>query len=50
MFRKGKFGTINDIYKKKCGYEEIPFNSNCPPLKWGVKYEPVRYRNIFCKK
>ncbi len=37
----GKFGTQKQFYQKKCGYEEISFDSFSAPLKWGVKYEPV---------
>ena len=37
----GKFGTVKDLIKKKCGYESTTFNSNCPPLKWGIMYEPI---------
>lgn len=37
----GKFGTVKDIYIKKCGYEERPFDGSAAPLRWGVKYEPV---------
>jgi putative phage-type endonuclease len=37
---KGKFMTLKDLYKKKCGYEPDNFVS-CPPTEWGVKYEPV---------
>jgi putative phage-type endonuclease len=38
---KGKFGTAKDFYKSKCGYEQRVFDSNCPPLKWGIRYEEV---------
>jgi putative phage-type endonuclease len=38
----GKFGTVTQIYHKKCGYgDEKAFDSDAPPLKWGVRYEPV---------
>ncbi len=37
----GKFGTQKQFYQKKCGYEDVPFDSFSAPLKWGVKYEPV---------
>lgn len=37
----GKFGTQKQFYQKKCGYEEVPFDSFGAALKWGVKYEPV---------
>jgi putative phage-type endonuclease len=37
---KGKFMTLKDLYKKKCGYEEDTFTPS-PPTEWGVKYEPV---------
>lgn len=37
----GKFGTQRDLVIKKTGYEpEAPF-PDIPPLRWGVKYEPV---------
>jgi putative phage-type endonuclease len=38
---EGKFGTQKDFLIKKCGYKDIPFDGNIPPLRWGVKYEPV---------
>ena len=38
---EGKFGTQNDFLHKKSGYKEMPFDSNCPPLKWGVMFEDV---------
>ena len=38
---RGKFGTLKDFYRKKCGYEEITFNATLPALQWGIKYEPV---------
>ena len=38
---KGKFGTVNDFYKKKCAYEDTPFDAACPPLKHGCMYESV---------
>jgi putative phage-type endonuclease len=36
----GKFGSVKDIYRKKCGYEEdeITFKA---PMEWGNKYEDV---------
>jgi putative phage-type endonuclease len=37
----GKFGTPRDIIIKKCGYKVDEMNYNVPPLRWGVKYEPV---------
>lgn len=36
-----KFGTQKQFFIKKCGFEEVPFNSSLPPLKWGTMYEPV---------
>ena len=38
-----KFGTQKQFFQKKCGLpeERVPFNASCPPLKWGVMYEPV---------
>ena len=45
---KGKFGTSKDFYRSKCGYEVKEFDSNCPPLKWGIRYEEVA--NMFYKK
>jgi putative phage-type endonuclease len=38
-----KFGTQKQFFQKKCGLpdERVPFNAACPPLKWGVMYEPV---------
>lgn len=38
---EGKFGTQKQLFQKKCGYEEEKFNSNLPPLKWGIMFEPV---------
>ena len=37
----GKFGTQEQILKKKCGYEEDKFNAAAPALKWGTMFEPV---------
>lgn len=38
----GKFGTVTQIYHNKCGYgDEKAFDSDAPPLKWGIRYEPV---------
>jgi putative phage-type endonuclease len=37
----GKFGTKEQLMKKKCGYEEEKFNASSPPLKWGTMFEPV---------
>jgi putative phage-type endonuclease len=38
----GKFGSQKDFIVKKCGYkEDAPFQWMLPPLRWGVKYEPV---------
>lgn len=45
---KGKFGTSKDFYRSKCGYDVKEFDSNCPPLKWGIRYEEVA--NMFYKK
>jgi putative phage-type endonuclease len=44
---KGKFGTANQFYKKKCGYEVDVVDMEMPPLKWGVRYEEVA--NMFYK-
>ena len=38
---EGKFGTQIDFLHKKSGYKDIPFDNNCPPLKWGVMFEDV---------
>ena len=38
---KAKFGTQKEFYKKKCGYDQIPFNPAEEPLKWGTMYEDV---------
>lgn len=38
---KGKFGTVKQFYRNKCGYEENKFNNNLEPLQWGIRYEPV---------
>ena len=37
----GKFGTVKDFIKKKCGYQEEKINFDSPPLKWGIMYEDV---------
>ena len=36
---KGKFGSANQFYKSKCGYEEKTFDMTIPALRWGVRYE-----------
>lgn len=36
----GKFGTVKDIYRKKCGYEEDTISFKAP-MEWGNKYEEV---------
>lgn len=38
---EGKFGTQNEFLHKKSGYKVIPFDANCPPLKWGCMFEDV---------
>jgi putative phage-type endonuclease len=40
---KGKFGTQRDfLNKKSSGAAAVPLSlADCPPLKWGVMYEPV---------
>lgn len=45
---KGKFGTVNQFYKAKCGYEQNNVDMSIPALKWGVRYEEVA--NMFYKK
>ena len=46
----GKFGTPNQIFKKKCGYEEeVMFNNYIPPLKWGCMFEPIA-TDIYMKR
>lgn len=45
---KGKFGSSKDFYRSKCGYETKDFDINCPPLKWGIRYEEVA--NMFYTK
>ena len=37
----GKFGTREQLLRKKCGYEEDKFNASAPALKWGTMFEPV---------
>jgi len=37
----GKFSSQKQLYKNKCGYEEVEFNGNIPPLKWGTMFEYV---------
>lgn len=38
-----KFGNQRQFFQKKCGLpdEQAPFDSDLPPLQWGIKYEPV---------
>ncbi len=36
-----KFGTPKDFLVKKCGYDAVPFDYACPPLKWGTMFEPL---------
>jgi len=38
---KGKFGTKNQFYKNKCGYESNAIDFTIPALQWGVRYEEV---------
>jgi putative phage-type endonuclease len=38
---EGKFGSQKQLYKNKCGYEEVVFNASLPPLKWGNMFEYV---------
>jgi putative phage-type endonuclease len=38
----GKFGSRKELFEKKCGH--VPpraFDATCPPLRWGVMFEPV---------
>ena len=38
----GKFGSRKDLFEKKCGH--VPpraFDASCPPLRWGIMFEPV---------
>lgn len=44
---KGKFGSANQFYKSKCGYEVNNVDMTVPALKWGVRYEEVA--NMFYK-
>ena len=38
----GKFGTVRNVYEKKCPYgDEKPFDDTCPPLVHGQLFEPV---------
>lgn len=38
----GKFGTVRNLYEKKCNYgDEKPFDDKCPPLAHGQLFEPV---------
>ncbi len=38
-----KFGTQKQFFQKKCRSpdQRVPFDASCPPLKWGVMFEPV---------
>lgn len=38
---EGKFGTQKQFYMKKAGYDDTPFDSNLPPLRWGIMFEPT---------
>lgn len=38
---RGKFAKPKDFYRKKCGFDVIPFDGSSAPLVWGVKYEEV---------
>ena len=38
---EGKFGNQKQFFQKKCGYDDVPFNSELPPLKWGNMFEQV---------
>lgn len=44
---KGKFGTKNQFFKNKCGYETNTIDFTIPALQWGVRYEEVA--NMFYK-
>jgi putative phage-type endonuclease len=45
---KGKFGSVNQFLKSKCGYEVNNVDMTIPALKWGVRYEEVA--NMFYKQ
>lgn len=44
-----KFGNQRQFFQKKCGLpeEQSPFDADLPPLRWGVKYEPVA-QAVYC--
>lgn len=47
---EGKFGSVAQVIKKKCGYEEeSAFSHYIPPLKWGCMFEPIA-TDIYSKR
>ena len=42
----GTYGNVGTLIKKKIDPDSYPFKS-CPPLEWGVKFEPVA-QEIYC--
>lgn len=38
----GKFGSRKDLFEKKCGHvTPRAFDASCPPLRWGIMFEPA---------
>lgn len=38
----GKFGSRKELFEKKCGHvTPRAFDASCPPLRWGIMFEPV---------
>lgn len=42
---RGKFGNRAQLLKKKAFPDDVPFNMNSEPLKWGVMFEPIASRS-----
>ncbi len=38
----GKFGSRKELFEKKCGHvTPRAFDASCPPLRWGIMFEPA---------
>ena len=42
---RGKFGNRAQLVKKKAFPEDVTFNTNSEPLRWGVMFEPIAARS-----
>ena len=38
---EGKFGTSKQLLLDKAGIKKKMFDAECPPLDWGVRFEPI---------